>query len=557
MAESMLPRPRCGAAAILLASLLGCTACSRAKDSGPAATSSAASATSLSSRAPGNSATDASADDEADGGLPAMPSGSTPVVDLAGLTTLPPPVAEGRPRVGVIGWVVPIFTKPDKNASRIGTLRAGAVVEATDEQVGTAGCAKGWRKLVPAGYVCIDDDSVTLDLDHPVVRAANRRPEIAEKLPYMYGTCTRGGPVYSRVPSAEELKRYEPGLKTHLEKWRDDEENGASYGLEVWLRYTKRTVPPALEALDQRLTDDDIPWFVRDGATAPTPSGITRHADSPKIDQVERRQGRSFIYSFLNEGRRYNVTPDLTVIPADRFRPIRGSSFHGWLVGKEIHFPFALVRMQGARKWQWNGDKEQMVDAGPLEWRSAVDLTDKKRFYKNVLHYETKEGFWVDDRHAGRVDPAKKWPKWAKNGEKWIDINLTKQVLLAYEGTTAVFATIVSSGEAGLEDPETSTATERGIFRIHTKHVAATMDSDVVGEEFELRDVPYVQYFKEGYALHGAYWHDKFGQPKSHGCVNLAPEDARRLFFWTEPQVPLGWHSASKRLTGTVVFVHS
>jgi lipoprotein-anchoring transpeptidase ErfK/SrfK len=82
------------------------------------------------------------------------------------------------------------------------------------------------------------------------------------------------------------------------------------------------------------------------------------------------------------------------------------------------------------------------------------------------------------------------------------------------------------------------------------------MDSKVSGEEFELRDVPYVQYFQDGYALHAAYWHDVFGQPKSHGCINLTPEDARRLFFWTEPQVPEGWHGAAKALTGTVLFVH-
>ncbi len=76
------------------------------------------------------------------------------------------------------------------------------------------------------------------------------------------------------------------------------------------------------------------------------------------------------------------------------------------------------------------------------------------------------------------------------------------------------------------------------------------------GEDFELRDVPYVQYFKEGYALHGAYWHDGFGRPKSHGCINLAPEDARRLFWWTAPHLPPRWHSAAKSLTGTVLFIH-
>jgi lipoprotein-anchoring transpeptidase ErfK/SrfK len=172
------------------------------------------------------------------------------------------------------------------------------------------------------------------------------------------------------------------------------------------------------------------------------------------------------------------------------------------------------------------------------------------------LYYEAEDGTYVDDHSAGRVDPAKKMPAWGKNGEKWIDVNITKQTLVAYEGTRAVYTTLVSSGEAGLGDPETTKSTKRGIFRIHTKYLSITMDSNVLGEEFELRDVPYVQYFENGYALHGAYWHDVFGQPKSHGCVNLAPEDARRLFFWTEPQIPPGWQGVARALTGTVVFVH-
>jgi lipoprotein-anchoring transpeptidase ErfK/SrfK len=59
---------------------------------------------------------------------------------------------------------------------------------------------------------------------------------------------------------------------------------------------------------------------------------------------------------------------------------------------------------------------------------------------------------------------------------------------------------------------------------------------------FELRDVPWIQYFASGYALHGAYWHDVFGTPRSHGCVNLAPIDARVVFLWTDPPLPEGWH---------------
>jgi len=65
----------------------------------------------------------------------------------------------------------------------------------------------------------------------------------------------------------------------------------------------------------------------------------------------------------------------------------------------------------------------------------------------------------------------------------------------------------------------------------------------VVGEEFELMDVPWVQYFKAGFALHAAYWHTEFGRPRSHGCINLSPIDAYRIFHWTEPQVPTRWHS--------------
>jgi lipoprotein-anchoring transpeptidase ErfK/SrfK len=59
---------------------------------------------------------------------------------------------------------------------------------------------------------------------------------------------------------------------------------------------------------------------------------------------------------------------------------------------------------------------------------------------------------------------------------------------------------------------------------------------------FELRDVPWIQYFASGYALHGAYWHDVFGTPRSHGCVNLAPIDARVVFLWSDPPLPAGWH---------------
>jgi hypothetical protein len=75
---------------------------------------------------------------------------------------------------------------------------------------------------------------------------------------------------------------------------------------------------------------------------------------------------------------------------------------------------------------------------------------------------------------------------------------------------------------------------------------------------YSIEDVPYIQYFNGSYALHGAFWHAAFGSVKSHGCVNLAPWDAKILFGWTDPQVPQGWHAAfaTKERPGTRVIVH-
>ena len=76
---------------------------------------------------------------------------------------------------------------------------------------------------------------------------------------------------------------------------------------------------------------------------------------------------------------------------------------------------------------------------------------------------------------------------------------------------------------------------------------------------FQLRDVPFIQYFESGYALHAAYWHDVFGTPRSHGCVNLSPVDAHRLFLWTDPPVPDGWHAVNTGEDmgeGTTVIIH-
>lgn len=487
--------------------------------------------------------------------LPVLPRGSgISVVQLDGSSRpWPPPVPANVPRLAALAIETPVLSQPDVSSPRLGQLRAGAIVEMDPKAITGKGCAAGFRSIKPLGFVCLG--STTLDVDHPIVRASSRRPDHTQKLPYMYGIATRGGPAYASLPNAEILKNNEPHLASHLRRWASDKVSGATYGNELWGKWKAEPPPPALVAMQERKSDVEIPWFLRDGGHAPNLTGA--RSDGPRAGEFSRHNGISFVDSLLWEGRRYNVSVDLRLMPADRFRPIKGSDFHGFRIPEDAKPPFAIVKSKKAKKLREEGPR--LVPSEDLGHRSVVSVTGRQRVQKGRTYDEIEGGGWVADDEVIRVDIAKKMPGWANEGEKWIDINVTRQVLVAYEGTNPVYATLVSTGEAGLDDPATTKATKRGIFRIHTKYLTSTMDSRVVGEEFELRDVPYVQYFTEGYALHAAYWHDVFGQPKSHGCINLAPEDARRLFFWTGPEVPPGWHGASaggNGKTGTVVFVH-
>lgn len=111
---------------------------------------------------------------------------------------------------------------------------------------------------------------------------------------------------------------------------------------------------------------------------------------------------------------------------------------------------------------------------------------------------------------------------------KWIDVNLTTQTLVAYEGDWPVFNALVSTGL-----PRTPTPV--GTYRVFTKLVKDDMrgGSVAAGDYYYLPGVPYVMYFLEGgYAIHGTYWHSNFGNPMSRGCVNLTPEQAKWLYEW-------------------------
>jgi lipoprotein-anchoring transpeptidase ErfK/SrfK len=107
-------------------------------------------------------------------------------------------------------------------------------------------------------------------------------------------------------------------------------------------------------------------------------------------------------------------------------------------------------------------------------------------------------------------------------GTHWIDVDLTNQMVYAYEGQTLVNSFLVSTGA-------TPRLTVTGSYHVYERHVKGNM----WGPGYFLPDVPYIMYFFKGYALHGTYWHSNFGTPMSHGCVNLSIPDAEWLYYWS------------------------
>jgi hypothetical protein len=262
----------------------------------------------------------------------------------------------------------------------------------------------------------------------------------------------------------------------------------------------------------------------------------------------------AFVSLFESGGRRFGLTADMAVVPLDRLTRVQPSRFHGLPLGTEAALPVVFVRSQSAALY--SGDPlTGLRFERRLEPREAVPITGKRVRAGQTAYLETRAGGYLVDQGLTRVDPPASLPPWAIGARTWIDVSIDRQALVAYEGPTAVFVTLVSTGVDGKGDPETTHSTIQGQFLIHTKHVTVTMDGDEVGDEFDFRDVPYVQYFKEGFALHAAYWHDGFGSAKSHGCVNLSPLDARWLFAWTLPSVPVTWHGAMSA-HGTLVSIH-
>ena len=142
--------------------------------------------------------------------------------------------------------------------------------------------------------------------------------------------------------------------------------------------------------------------------------------------------------------------------------------------------------------------------------------------------------------------------------ERWVEVDLSEQKLRAWEGDRLFLETPVSSGLPWYPTPT-------GEFRIWVKLRATKMEGGSGAYYYYLPNVPYVMYFGnseipnwKGYGLHGTYWHNDFGTPRSHGCVNLPTPIAKELYYWVSPNLPEGKSTvfSSSENPGTRIWIH-
>jgi lipoprotein-anchoring transpeptidase ErfK/SrfK len=431
-------------------------------------------------------------------------------------------------------------------------------------------------------------------------------------------------PLYLRIPNAKEQHSAEFKLTEHLEWFKKDgiEANRVILGANDVKLGSLPTPRPSTELsmgelLGGQTENDPVPFWLEGGRKIPNVSEFKVPSYAFFANRVRRHTGLAFLGSFPTGpdslDRRFAITTDLRLVPASKIKPDTASPFHGTEITGDIALPVAFVRTEcekdGPCAHAWRLGESAHHDDRKFEWRELIKLSGKTKRVGISLFRESTDGAWLKASDLAVVSAPAEWPAAAQGGQKWIDISIENQTLTLWEGQKPVYTTLVSTGQDMLGDPKTTKSTITGTFRIKSKHVTATRDSnerssqgggaapaaagteregkgesddaakspavgtkahsaapvDSAGRQlrrgegtFELRDVPYVEYFEAGYALHAAYWHDVFGKARSHGCVNLAPIDAHRVFGWSDPPVPENWHgvSSTQEADGTVVFIH-
>lgn len=417
----------------------------------------------------------------------------------------------------VTGVQLPVRAAPEPNATVIGWLRLGAVVRVKTESTPSPRCATGWHAVYPTGFACagqgLEIDDEPPPADESAVAADRTAP-----LPYEYLKVKEDlVPEYHNPPTREE--------HAEVMAW-----------AERYLSLRERNPEQASRMRRGQLRGEPGP-----------PARVARFLERGVIvakSGIVRREERRFVRTVTG---RYILRVQL--------HRKEGSDFHGVPVNAQrpLPIPWARrairpreripdVRPEDRRSGDWRFFRD--TDAEIIEAGTIVSSWQRREWFDgNVMHVLDGERYaraWYIGV-AEVVEP----PFDVTEDEPWVHVDLGEQTLTLYRGREPVYSTLVSTGDT--EHP-----TPHGIFRVQRKMITSTMSNlggDVESDRYRIEDVPYTQYFDQGIALHAAFWHERFGQLVSHGCVNLSPVDAQHVFDFTWPRVPDGWHGVATHQT--------
>ena len=256
-----------------------------------------------------------------------------------------------------------------------------------------------------------------------------------------------------------------------------------------------------------------------------------------------------YIYASILQPTRNLPNTPITEIPAG------GAGF--WA---EVTVPYVDLAHEGVVASPWLQD-HIAYNFPPRLYYGQVVWMDQIRTSNGFVEYRWNEGvnghgygygaygefFWADgagfkaltDQDVSPISPD------MDPNEKRIEVNLDRQTLSAYEGSVEVYFCRVSSGLSNIIDPATGLINDKlstpvGNLLTHWKIISLNMTAGTFQSGYSTPAVPWCTSISgDGVAIHGAFWHNSFGEKRSHGCINVSPEDAKWIFRWTTPYISL------------------
>jgi lipoprotein-anchoring transpeptidase ErfK/SrfK len=177
---------------------------------------------------------------------------------------------------------------------------------------------------------------------------------------------------------------------------------------------------------------------------------------------------------------------------------------------------------------------------GTTYWIMGISQANDGDFYYKIYDNLIKRYYYANASHVHLVDPQEVTPISSEvpPDQKRIEVHLAQQMVIAYEYDQPVFMTrAATGGHFSNGDFSTPKGAHIVLYKSPGHHMAA--GNPAASNSYDLPGVPWISYITEdGLGFHGTYWHNDFGKPRSHGCINLTPQSARWLYRWTTPIVP-------------------